>query len=272
MSQSLDITNVSTPAPAEVDRSRPATQTPEQLKMLAAQFEAMLMGQMLKQMQSSMFGDDDDADAGFAKGPLADAMYSELSQALSRAGGVGLGDSMLAPLLRQAEQMGIATDASSDAMAMPMPMVTTPGVALPAPSSFSTPAFSLGKVSSAFGWRSDPLNGAMKFHKGMDIAMPVGQEVPVAQAGRVTFAGEQSGYGLTVMVEHRPGLVTRYAHLSELGVAAGDAVADGQTIGKSGASGRVTGAHLHFEVLEDGQPVDPTDRLARLGTAVQGTD
>jgi murein DD-endopeptidase MepM/ murein hydrolase activator NlpD len=272
-------TTPATVAPGGARQDERAQQTPEQLKLLAAQFEAMLMGQMLKQMQSAMFDDDSNDDAGFAKGPLGDAMYTELSQALSRAGGLGLTETMLGPLLRQAGQMDLSGGESPAGFDLSLASLAPAAMSLPSESGINyggsalTPAaFSLGAVSSKFGWRSDPLNGAQKFHKGVDVPMAVGQEVPVARSGRVSFAGEQQGYGLTILVDHGPGLSTRYAHLSELLVAEGEQVEAGQTIGKSGASGRVTGPHLHFEVLENGQPVDPSDRLARLGTAVQVTD
>src|SRR5262245_56742662 len=107
MSSSNEIVRVATSPVGEAKAAdRPATQgqSPEQLKLLAAQFEAMLMGQMLKQMQSSMF-DDDDSDSGFAKGPLGDAIYSELGLSLGRSGGMGLSDALIAPLLRQASQL-----------------------------------------------------------------------------------------------------------------------------------------------------------------------
>lgn len=270
MTTANGIESITAPTPTAVDGAHGrATSTPdaEQLKALAAEFEAMLMGQMLRQMQSSMFGDDDDSSAGFAKGPLADAMFSELSLALSRAGGMGLTESMLGPLLQQAQALGV-TGESVNGIAMPgaeLSMLPVTGAPLPVATTPAAAGAWSSPVSSGFGWRSDPFSGASKFHKGMDIAMPIGQDVPAADAGRVTFAGTQGSYGLTVVVEHRPGLVSRYAHLSELAVAEGDEVAAGQTLAKSGASGRATGPHLHFEVLEDGQPVDPADRLARLG-------
>ena len=81
--------------------------------------------------------------------------------------------------------------------------------------------------------------------------------VPSAGAGRVTFSGTNGAYGTSVIVEHANGLSTRYAHLSEALVKAGDEIADRQNIGRAGPTGRATAAHLHFEVLEDGVPVDP---------------
>ena len=94
------------------------------------------------------------------------------------------------------------------------------------------------------------------------MALPVGHDVPTLQAGTVAFAGEQPGYGLTVLVDHGKNLTTRYAHLSSVDVKAGDPVQTGQVIAKSGASGRATGAHLHFEVTQSGKTVNPAEILA----------
>jgi murein DD-endopeptidase MepM/ murein hydrolase activator NlpD len=88
--------------------------------------------------------------------------------------------------------------------------------------------------------------------------------VPVAAAGRVVRAATQGGYGLTVVVEHAPGLQTRYAHLSASLVRVGDEVTAGQPIGRAGRSGRATGPHLHFEVIQDGQRIDPELAAARF--------
>jgi murein DD-endopeptidase MepM/ murein hydrolase activator NlpD len=88
--------------------------------------------------------------------------------------------------------------------------------------------------------------------------------VPSVAGGTVVAAGAQGGYGLTVVVEHDSGIRTRYAHLSELAVRTGDVVARGQDIGQVGSSGRSTGPHLHFEVLEGGRPVNPVVGLRKL--------
>jgi len=257
-----------------------ARQTPEQLKALAAQFESLLLNQMMTAMRSSMF-DDKDEDSGFAKGPLADAMYSELSLALSRAGGFGLGESVLGPLMREAGKDSGPASFKGD-LSMPFSMVA-PGVtsgmslldtssdssasALPRMDNALSRTLASARVSSQYGWRQDPLDGTTKFHKGTDVAMPVGREVPAAMSGRVIHAGERSGYGLTVEVDHGNGLVTRYAHLSEVSVNVGDTVTEGQALAKSGATGRVTGPHLHFEVLDQGQPMDPSIGLQRLAAS-----
>ena len=88
------------PRPAK-RRAKSRAAEAEQLRALAAQFEALLLGQMLREMRSSMF--DDDEASGFGGGPLADSVYAELSLALGRAGGLGLADSMMAPLMRQTQ-------------------------------------------------------------------------------------------------------------------------------------------------------------------------
>lgn len=114
------------------------------------------------------------------------------------------------------------------------------------------------KVTSAFGWRRDPMTGAAKFHKGVDLKAAYGQEVQAAGSGRVVFSGSQGGYGTTVMIEHADGSKTRYAHLSVALVSAGDTVSAGQALGRVGSTGRSTGPHLHFEVLDrNGRAVNP---------------
>ena len=125
-------------------------------------------------------------------------------------------------------------------------------------------AVDLGPVSSAFGWRRDRLTGQGRFHKGVDIKAAYGQQVPSVAPGRVVSAGSEGSYGLSVVVEHDSGIRTRYAHLSELAVRPGEAVTRGQDLGRVGSTGRSTGPHLHFEVLEGGRRVDPAIGLQKL--------
>jgi murein DD-endopeptidase MepM/ murein hydrolase activator NlpD len=114
-----------------------------------------------------------------------------------------------------------------------------------------------GFVTSKFGFRKDPFNGKGSFHRGVDFAGKRGTPVIAVADGLVVLAESRSGYGRTVEIHHGNGLVTRYAHNQKLLVKEGDLVEQGQTIATLGSSGRATGPHLHFEVLEGGEQVDP---------------
>ncbi len=98
-------------------------------------------------------------------------------------------------------------------------------------------------------------------HDGIDLAAPAGTPVRTAAEGSVLFAGPQQGYGLLVIIEHAHGLVTVYAHNRDLRVRTGQPVREGQVIATVGESGKTSGPHLHFEVRQDGAPVDPLDFL-----------
>src|SRR5688572_10859311 len=117
-------------------------------------------------------------------------------------------------------------------------------------------------VISPFGLRF--LGLRPDIHYGVDLAVPVGTPVTAMKPGRVNFAGEMTGYGLVIILEHNPRLRTVYAHLSELNVRKGDAVSGVQVIGKSGQSGNATGAHLHFEIQRWGKQEDPVEMLGGL--------
>jgi murein DD-endopeptidase MepM/ murein hydrolase activator NlpD len=248
--QAIATTQVTGAKPGE--KSAPSL---EQMKSLAAQFESVLLGQMMRSMRESMFDKtdgDDEKSSGFSAGPLADQVYAELSLALSRAGGVGLSDALGGALTRQAAPTSALSGMLNDAQGL-----LPPGLQLP------TGADQTTQVSSGFGMRRDPIDGDMRMHKGIDIPMPVGHDVAAADAGRVESVGDVPGYGLTVVLKHAGGVSTRYAHLSEATVKVGDDVAKGQVIAKSGNSGKTTGPHLHFEVIKEDAPIDPQGLVGR---------
>lgn len=114
-----------------------------------------------------------------------------------------------------------------------------------------------GWVSSHFGKRTDPFNGRLAFHAGVDFAGKLNSDVVAVAGGVVTFSGSRHGYGTMVEVDHGNGYVTRYAHNNRNVVKAGDVVEKGQVIAHMGSSGRSTGPHVHFELLHNGKPVDP---------------
>lgn len=125
----------------------------------------------------------------------------------------------------------------------------------------SAPPILGARLSSVFGKRNHPVKGGVRMHTGIDYAASVGTEVNATGAGRVVFAGTRNGYGLTVDMDHGGGVVTRYAHLSDIaeGVAPGQRLKAGDRIGAVGATGLVSGPNLHYEVRLDGDPVDPLD-------------
>ncbi len=121
-----------------------------------------------------------------------------------------------------------------------------------------------GRISSSFGTRFHPIDKKMKVHTGVDIAVPRGTSVAAAADGIVTFAGRKGGYGNVVIVEHSDGRQTFYAHCDKLLVEKGQTVSFGEEIAKSGSTGKSTGPHLHFEVRENGKPIDPLKFLSNV--------
>ncbi len=118
-----------------------------------------------------------------------------------------------------------------------------------------------GRITSDFGQRSHPLTGESDFHTGIDIAVSYGTPIYAAESGSVSFAGWQSGYGYTIIIDHGDGIETLYAHNSELKVNEGERVDKGEVVAYSGNSGTSTGPHLHFEIKEEGEHIDPLNHL-----------
>jgi len=126
-------------------------------------------------------------------------------------------------------------------------------------------------VTSSYGWRNNPVTGQYSFHSGIDLGASLGTPVLAAKTGKVEFAGWEGGYGNFIEVIHNS-IGTRYAHLSEIYVTAGQRVRRGQQIGKVGSTGRSTGPHLHFEVIipsaQGWATLDPASYLIRLANVV----
>lgn len=117
------------------------------------------------------------------------------------------------------------------------------------------------RITSGFGMRRDPFNGRPAFHRGVDLAVKSGTDIYPVKDGVVKFSGWQPGYGRMVIVQHDDGLETVYAHTSSNLVQPGERVSPDSVIAKSGSSGRSTGPHLHFEVRQEGKPIDPMPHL-----------
>ena len=126
-------------------------------------------------------------------------------------------------------------------------------IAVPSDKPVKTAAF-----TSGYGVRSDPFRGSAAMHPGIDLAGPYGTPIYATADGTVLRAGwNNGGYGNLIEIDHGRGIATRYGHLSQVLVSAGDHIARGQLIARMGSTGRSTGSHLHYEVRIDGRPVNP---------------
>ncbi len=116
-----------------------------------------------------------------------------------------------------------------------------------------------GWISSYYGYRNSPFDGRRVFHKGLDIAGKRGSAIIAVAGGVVTWSDKRWGYGNMVEINHGNGYVTRYGHCETLLIKEGEAVKKGETVATMGSTGRSTGPHVHFEVLQNGKQVNPLD-------------
>ena len=114
-----------------------------------------------------------------------------------------------------------------------------------------------GPITSHFGYRRSPFGRRIEFHRGLDISAPRGTPIVAPSDGIVVSKKWNSGYGLILVINHGYGLVTRYAHLSQVYVEPGQRVRRGKRIAAVGRTGRTTGAHLHYETILNGIPINP---------------
>jgi murein DD-endopeptidase MepM/ murein hydrolase activator NlpD len=115
-----------------------------------------------------------------------------------------------------------------------------------------------GYISDGFGMRRNPFNGeGREVHEGLDIAVEFGTPVSATADGLVVYAAPHAGYGNLVIVYHSNGITTRYGHLSKITVEPGQRLKRGQQVGHAGSTGRSTGPHVHYEIRENDQAVDP---------------
>ena len=223
----------------------------------------MLLLQMLREMRKSGSWKDEDEDkSGYGAETLFDTLDMELASYITKSkGGFGL-EKSLTKQLTGSTAVESAVPATLPSLDLPLssgsedpgPRTVQPAVR---GAGSSDPAITNRVETSPFGWRRDPFTGTTAYHRGVDLRAAYGEPIGAADAGTVVFAGEQRGYGQTVVVEHGNGIRTRYAHLSSVSTEAGAAVQAGEAIGRAGRSGRATGTHLHFEVTQNGQPIDP---------------
>ena len=266
MSLDPKLASLGTPAATSSDRSRRSSDRPEEaqkLARLAGEFESMLLLQMLREMRKSgSWKDDSEEKDGFGAATLFDTLDQELATYITKAQGFGLEKSLVNQVTGAVAGVNAIVPTQLPSMDLP-----TTDQSWGPPSGGPGPAEAGRVETSPFGWRRDPFSGVNRYHRGVDLRAAYGEPIGAADGGTVVFAGEQGGYGQTVVVEHAGGVRTRYAHLSSLMTEAGAEVKAGEPIGRAGRSGRATGTHLHFEVTENGHPVDPR-RLSAGGLKV----
>ena len=118
-----------------------------------------------------------------------------------------------------------------------------------------------GWLEGTFGEREDPFTSKTEFHTGLDISTDKGRPVFATAAGKVESASFNGAYGNFLVLNHGFGLTTRYGHLADFTVRAGDTVQRGMVVGHVGMTGRTTGPHLHYEILVNGQLINPLQLL-----------
>lgn len=117
------------------------------------------------------------------------------------------------------------------------------------------------KINSKYGMRIHPVLGGKRMHTGVDFAAPTGTPIYAAQSGKVIFSDWKGGYGKTVIIKHDNKYSSLYGHASKLLVSNGEYVQRGQKIALVGSTGRSTGPHLHFEILENGNRINPENKI-----------
>ena len=225
----------------------------EQVWAVAEGFEAIFLNIVMKAMRGTDPETNTFMGESFSSRTYKDMYHSELANTMSqRRDGFGVAKMIhdymtgeLTPDRPAALLPASRTVATMDARNYPSG--TLPAGELPVN----------GRISSDFGLRRHPISGEMKFHEGIDIAAPTGTPVRAVADGTVVFSGKAGGYGNMVVVRHAGGVETAYAHNSRNLVRAGQRVASGQTISLVGSTGSSTGPHVHFEVREDGEKINP---------------
>ena len=230
---------------------------PDPVKAAAKQLEAFFLRTMLAESHTQGGG-------GMGGGLAGDTFKSMLDEAIadkmSAAGGIGMSQMFAKQLGGSPETAAAAPTDPHGALDRAPNGPPTLGQALPE----GMPHFIVpvaGRPSSGYGLRTDPIHGGTINHPGFDLAAIAGTPVSAAAAVTITHAGPAGTYGNLVTVRHENGFETRYAHLSAVDVQVGDRVAAGQDVGKVCTTGYSTGPHLHFEVRQDGQAIDPAPLL-----------
>ncbi|MBA4373170.1 MAG: hypothetical protein C0402_09960 [Thermodesulfovibrio sp.] len=244
---------------------------PEAIKAVAREMETLFAHELIKAMRQTV--KPASAESGFGRDTYLSMFDMELARILSDRG-LGLQDMMINSMSRQVQNGPAAVPAQQEQGAAGAELKRV-SVAAPASGAGTTPTVQVaaepiteaalpvnGVISSKYGMRKHPVYGDFRFHRGLDIAAPLGSEIHPIGKGTVTFSGSKPGYGNIVIIDHGNGMISQYAHNKVNMVKAGDVVDDSTVIGKVGSEGISTGPHLHLEVKQNGRRVNPLTVLA----------
>jgi murein DD-endopeptidase MepM/ murein hydrolase activator NlpD len=234
-------------------------------QIASEEFEAYLIEMMLKEMRKTV-------PKGMFSSSTMDLFTEMMDKAVARdiaeSGGLGLADNLLGEF-EEAENSGIGAQMAHESVPIIRKIHEHNHSALHQEHNEDKIIDNVqrlignipvsGRLTSDYGMRKHPIKGTHKMHTGIDIGASKGTDINNALEGKVVFAGRRGGYGNTIIVEHKNGWSTLYAHCDSLNVNTGDFVKKGELIGKVGTTGLSTGPHLHFELKQDGKNVDPLE-------------
>ncbi|GBD39443.1 Murein DD-endopeptidase MepM [bacterium HR37] len=259
--------------------------SPQVIKSVAREMESLFIYEMIKAMRSTV-----ETKSDFGKEVNTSMFDLELARVLSQRG-IGLQDILVRELEKRIGNMdNEKTNTPLDAKQISGERIKPKGaqrdynlssspigesrlaykklnqykntnstIKKPDGGSFSPPVN--GRISSHFGMRFHPVYGNMDFHKGIDIAAPIGTEIRPIKEGKVIFSGEKPGYGNVIVIDHGNGLVSKYAHNKANLVKEGDSVDSNTPIAILGNTGTSTGPHLHLEVIYHGKSINPLELI-----------
>jgi murein DD-endopeptidase MepM/ murein hydrolase activator NlpD len=199
-------------------------------KSIASKVQTMFMEIMIKSMEDTVGAED---------GLFGSSSSSEIYRGMFREQLAGAIGGQLGGTLKHQLERGLVKE-PEDAVKPPLDPLMPKGRDLPV----------AGRVTSEVGWRKDPINGQMSLHKGTDIAAPAGTPIQAVADGTVIESGAKGTFGNAVVIKTDDGRRMIYAHNQQNFVRVGDRVVRGDAIAAVGATGRATGPHVHFEVLE----------------------
>ena len=234
-----------------------ALQRAQSSREAAQQFETYMARILVREMRKTV---PDGLFSGPAMDMFSDLFDEELAERISNGGSLGLADALLRSM-PGSEDAAVGVSGRRALRAYTGREELGPLAALRARRGGEGHRSGIlpliGRLTSGFGLRVDPLGDGHKHHKGVDIAASAGSPIGAVEGGVVTHAGWRGNYGNAVLVQHPDGTESLYGHCESLRVRVGQTVKPGQTIATVGSTGRSTGPHLHFELRENGEQVDP---------------